>query len=138
VELLQRGCVVVVAGVHHGAVFGRQELVQRVLVKGTGLAVHADEESLVAERLHVLGVVLRHELGHLGDALLALQEVLQVHGAVQHLVQVLDVRQPLGIGQAQELLVQRFVRHQHLVRCHVVVAAGWYRQRCCRRCDLCR
>ncbi len=65
----------------------------------------------------MLGDVLRH----LADALLPLQEVLQVHRPVENLVQLLDVGHALGLGQRQELLIEDLVRHQHLVGREVVV-----------------
>jgi hypothetical protein len=88
---------------------------------GAGLAVHADEEGLVAERLDVLAVVVGDELRHLLDALLALEEVFQVHRPLEDLVQLLDVGHALGFGQGKELLVQRLVRHEHFVRAQLVV-----------------
>ena len=121
VEFLQQLGVVVAAGVNHFGILGRQELVERVLVMRAGLAVHADEEGLVAERLDVLAVVLRDELRHLLNPLLALEEVLQVHRPLEDLVQLLDVGHALGFGEGQELLVQRLVRHQHFVGGELVV-----------------
>jgi hypothetical protein len=121
VEFLQQPGVVVAAGVHDFGILGRQELVEGVLVMGAGFAVHADEEGLVAEWPDVLAVVFGDELRHLLDAFLALEKVLQVHRPFEDLVQLLDVGDAFGLGEGEELLVQRFVRDQHFVGGELVV-----------------
>lgn len=103
-EFLEQGGVVVVAGVDDLGILGREELIDGVLVVGAGLAVHADEEGLVTERLDVLAVLVGDELRHLLDALLALEKVLQVHRPFKDLVQFLDVGHAFGFGQRQKLL----------------------------------
>ncbi len=65
--------------------------------------------------------MIGHEARHLLHAVLALEEVLQVHRPVENLVQLLDVRDALGLGQREELLLHDLVRHQHFVRREVVV-----------------
>src|SRR3546814_5771963 len=77
-------------GVDRHRVFRRQVLVERLLVERAGLAVDADEEGLVAERLDVLDEVLRHEPRHLVHALVGLEEGAQVDRAVQDRVEVGD------------------------------------------------
>ena len=52
---------------------------------------------------------------------LALEEVLQVHRAIEDLVQLLDVGDALGLGEREELLLHELVRDQHLVGREVVV-----------------
>ena len=82
-------------------VFRRQDLVERLLVEGARLAVDADEKRLVAQRLDVLAVVVGDVLRDLLHALLALEEVLQVHRAVENLVQLLDVGDALRSRRAR-------------------------------------
>ena len=54
------------------------------------LAVHGDEEGLVAKRFDVLTEMVRHEPGDLRNTLLPLEKILQIHRPVENLVQLLD------------------------------------------------
>ena len=121
VEFLEQRGVVVAAGIDDLGILGREELIEGVLVVGAGFAVHANEEGLVAKRLDVLAVVLGDKLRHLLDALLALEEVFQIHRPLKDLVQLLDVGHALGFGEGEELLVQRLVRHEHFIRRELVI-----------------
>ena len=120
-HFLRCGWIVVVAGENDLRIFRRQDCIERLLVEGAGLAVDGDEKRLVAQRLDVLAVVLGDVLRDLLHALLALEEVLQVHRAIENLVQLLDVGDALGFGEREELLLHDVVRHEHLVRREVVV-----------------
>jgi hypothetical protein len=121
VEFLEQGGVVVVAGIDDLGIRGRQELIEGLLVVGAGLAVNADEKTLVAKRLDVLAEVVGDELRHLLDALLALEEVFQVHRPLENLVQLLDVGHALSFGKREKLGIQRLVGHQHLIWRKLVV-----------------
>lgn len=87
----------------------------------TGLTVNTDQKGLIAERLHILPIVLGDVLRHLADTVLALEEILQVHRPFEDLVQLIDVGHTLGLGQRQKLLFECFMRYQHLIGCKVVV-----------------
>ena len=121
VELLQQRRVVVIPRIDHLGVFRREHLIESMLVEGAGLAIHTDQEGLVPQRLHILRVVLGNEPCHLLDPLLPLEEVLQIHCTLQDLVQLLDVRHPLGLSEGEELLLQRFVGDEQLIGGQLVV-----------------
>ena len=94
--------------------FRRQQLVERLLVFGAGLAIDRDHKRLVAERQHVFLEVLGDERGHLCDAIIRLQEGAQAHRAIQYLVQLFDIRHALSGGEFEEFLVQPVNRDRHL------------------------
>ncbi len=65
--------------------------------------------------------MLGHVPGDLVDALVALEEVFEVDGAVENLVQLLDVGDAFGLGDRPEFLLHQSVLSQHLVWGEVVV-----------------
>ena len=84
------------------------------------LAVHADQERLVAERRHVLAKMFGNEGRDLLDPIVGGEEGAQSHGAVEDLVELVDVGDAIGLGQREELLVQPLRRHRHVARRHGV------------------
>ena len=101
------------SAVDHLGPFGRQQFVERALVLRARLAVHRDEERLVAERIDVLLEVVGDELGHLLHAAISAQEGAQPDGSLQHLVEFFDVGDGLVGGEREELLVEVLWRHGH-------------------------
>jgi hypothetical protein len=65
--------------------------------------------------------MIGHIPRHLLHTLPALEEILQVHRALENLIQLLDVRDALGLGQREEFLFHELVRHEHFVRREIVV-----------------
>ncbi len=65
--------------------------------------------------------MVSHVLSDLFDAFLALEKVFQVYRAVEDFVQLLDVRDSLGLGEREEFLFHDVVRDAHLIRRKVVV-----------------
>ena len=94
----------------------RQKLIERLFVERTRLAIHGDEECLVAERLYILAEMLRDKSGNLRDVIVGLEKRLQVHRAVEHAVEFLDVAHALGLGEREKLGFEQFRRQRHLPR----------------------
>ena len=109
-------CVVVAPGVDRRGPLRRQQRVELLLVAGACLTVHGYQEYLVAERRDPLPVVPGHECGHLAHAVAGGQEGTQMHGAVEHAVELLHVGHPLGAGGAQELAVELLGRNGEFAR----------------------
>ena len=59
----------------------------------------------------MLGDKVRHGL----DPPVRLQEYLQIDRPVEDPIQVLDVRNALGLGEVQELALELLTRHEDLV-----------------------
>ena len=64
--------------------------------------------------------MLSNRLGDLLDAFLAFEEVLQVDGAFQNLVQLVDVADAFRFGERQEFFLKNVAWHQHFVGSEVV------------------
>ena len=65
--------------------------------------------------------MIHHKAGHLLDAGLALEEVLEVDGALKDLVQLLDVRHALGFRERKKFGIERLVGHQQRVGGELVI-----------------
>src|SRR5690625_689653 len=57
--------------------------------------------------------MIRHEPGDLADPLLPLEELFEVHRAVEDLIQLLDIGEAFRLGERKKFRVQRLVRNKH-------------------------
>ena len=88
----------IVSRVNDSGILRRQVRIKRMLVMGTGFAVHTDQKRLVPQWFDVFLVMPGDIFGYLLYAFIALEEILQVHRPFKDLVQFIDVGRTLGFG----------------------------------------